>query len=257
MRQQWLKIGMVALGTFVVAQAVFIAGLLHDGVFTADGVFDRTKGWMGLSGRTAREKDRAADHVVFLGDDVRRMHDQINRMFEESFSHFGPPGFSSNATQARLARLPMPSASESPMEQMRRLQGEVDRTFRNAFRDMHSMGPVMPFDQGWERLTVSSSMNFEDHGDEFVVTVHLPGADKSRIQVETQGRLLTIAVGSLTNSAPGVKGQGASISHECFQSRLLLPELVREDDIQTDYDNERLTIRLPKKSRVVDTKKQD
>lgn len=247
---------MGVLGTLIVAQAVFIAGLLHDGVFTSNGVFDRAKGWLGMPARTVIDKDPAADNVVFLGDDVRRMHEQINRMFEESFTHFGPPGFPSNMPRSRL-RQPFPPHAESPMEQMRRLHDEVDRTFRDAFRDMHRMGPALPFDQGWERLAVSSSMNFEDKGDEFVVTVHLPGADKSSIQVETQGRLLSIVVGSPTNTAAVPRGQGASASHESFQSRLLLPGPVDEDRMQTDYDNERLTIRLPKKSSMAEVEKQD
>lgn len=252
MKRRWILIGIVGLGTLVLSQAVFIAGLLHDGVFTSNGLFDRAKTRLGWKEAAEPEKDPESDHLVFLGDDVRRMHEQINRMFAESFSHFAQPGFPSNAYPPLPSRMPPDFSSESPMEHMRRLQDEVNRTFSAAFRDMQRMKPVLPFDGGWESLGISSSMNVEDRGGEFVVTVHLPSVDKSRIRVETQGRMLSVAVGPATNSASGGLPGGAPIINETFHSRLLLPDAVAEDGVQTEYADGRLTIRLPKKTEIAD-----
>lgn len=251
-RHKWVAMGLCGLGTLVVAQAVFIAGLLHDGAFTSNGVFDRAKGWLGWGEPIEPEKNPESDHLVFLGDDVRRMHDQISRMFAESFAHFGQPGFSSNASPSRHVRISPPLPLESSLEHMRRLQDEVDRTFRDAFRDMRRMGPALPFDRGWESLGISSSMNVEDRGSEFVVTVHLPGADRSRIQAETQGRMLSVSVGPAKGADSRAPGSEAPFEHESFHSRLLLPEPVDEDRVQTEYSEGVLTIRLPKKSAVAD-----
>ena len=58
--------------------------------------------------------------------------------------------------------------------------------------ELRQMENLMDFDNGWNALTTSPTMDMRERGDSYEIDFSLPGIDASEIEVALEGRLLTI-----------------------------------------------------------------
>jgi len=85
-------------------------------------------------------------------------------------------------------------------------------------------------------------------GDRFVVTMNVPGLNKSDIKTELRGDTLTI-FGNERNVIEKKQGNKLVANEQItrhFQSTFRLPEHVKADEMKVNYNHDTLTITLPK-----------
>lgn len=85
-------------------------------------------------------------------------------------------------------------------------------------------------------------------GDNFVVTMNVPGLNKSDIKTQIRGDTLTIS-GNEKNVIEKKQGDKVVANEQItrhFQSTFNLPEHVKGDKMKVDYNHDMLTITLPK-----------
>ncbi len=69
---------------------------------------------------------------------------------------------------------------------------EMDAMMESAFRDMDRMTRLMGRDESWDDMLTSPAMDMREVNDRYVVSLSLPGLDPSDIQIDLDGRLLTV-----------------------------------------------------------------
>lgn len=69
---------------------------------------------------------------------------------------------------------------------------EMDAMMESAFRDMDRMTRLMGRDESWDDMLTSPAMDMREVDDRYVVSLSLPGLDPSDIQIDLDGRLLTV-----------------------------------------------------------------
>jgi HSP20 family protein len=161
--------------------------------------------------------------------EMESLHARINRMFDQAFS---PPA-------ERAEPLPAPGDSagaslEDPFTHMRRMQRQIDALFAGAMNDLVSQPPG--FDEGWTRLEITPGFSIRDTGNSYVITVHLPGVDKSDIHISLDDSVLGLIVNQATRTAT-----------RRFERHLRLPGATgNQKDVQAIYDHNVLEITVPK-----------
>ncbi|NCC53660.1 MAG: Hsp20/alpha crystallin family protein, partial [Spartobacteria bacterium] len=99
---------------------------------------------------------------------------------------------------------------------------------------------LVGFDEHWDRLYASPTMDMREMDDCYEVVVSLPGISESDIEVTLEGRILTI-VGKVRTSQEGQS------SYRQFTSRIQLPGPVDGQQIaKTTLANGMLRISIPK-----------
>ena len=99
-------------------------------------------------------------------------------------------------------------------------------------------------------LTKIPALDLKEEADRYIVSLNLPGADASSLDVKLEGRQLLISV--KTESSNEQKGGGDNQYHRrerlvgTFQRSLTLPGPVKESAMTTDYRNGVLTVNIPK-----------
>jgi HSP20 family protein len=176
--------------------------------------------------------------------EMERMHDQINRMFEQTFRdvHSLPlaPAAASNATTSG-------GGAPSPFHHIDHMRRQIDAMFASAMSDFdsHAAG----FEDGWSELALTPSLSVRDMGGAYEIAVQIPGVDKSNIRVSMDGSILDIAV-AFDNTASGRTGnRSAWQSRQAgrFERRLKLPgATARHEDVKATYDGGVLRINVPK-----------
>jgi HSP20 family molecular chaperone IbpA len=161
-------------------------------------------------------------------DEMESLHARINRMFDQTFrfpsaERADPPGGDSAV-----------ASSEDPFTHMRRMQRQIDALFAGAMNDLGNQSPG--FDEGWTRLEITPGFSIRDTGNSYVITVHLPGVDKSDIHI------------SMTDSVLGlIANQTTRTATRRFERHLRLPGAAgNQEDIQAVYDHNVLHITVPK-----------
>ncbi|HIE11660.1 MAG TPA: Hsp20/alpha crystallin family protein [Kiritimatiellae bacterium] len=132
-----------------------------------------------------------------------------------------------------------------PFAELQRLQREIDSVFRDMFnRWWFRRPPQMPHRS---LPTFSPRIDVREERDRYVVTVDIPGVDKSDIKVELSDRTLTIS-GSRKSTK---KSQGRNFlrmerEYGRFTRQILLPGPVDPRGMEANYTNGVLTIVVPK-----------
>ena len=181
-------------------------------------------------------------------DEIESMHAHINRLFDQAFraplSVPPPPAAQSNA--------PLDSGSAASFEDtfahMRRMQRQINAMFARA-QDEPVSGNAS-FDEGWARLQVTPGFNIQDNDTFYEVMVHLPGVDKSAIQITVSGAVLSIAARQefrqAGESSPGAARQIRRASQR-FERHLRLPGATADEGkIRAAFTNDVLMIIIPK-----------
>ena len=140
--------------------------------------------------------------------------------------------------------------AHDPFEQMQKMREEMDRLFDN--EPFSSSGF---FSSPLKGFGFSSSTGFEVQAteDEVVVTGKIPGADKANINVTIENDELLISSRSEREDKQDDfnNGIGNSSRHSFFSSRfekrITLPKGVNATGIKTEFDDDEITIRIPRK----------
>lgn len=135
-----------------------------------------------------------------------------------------------------------------PIDDIHRLQQEMNTLFENAFNESSPRNILHRFDNDWDTVGVSSSMSIEDKGRYYMVTVIIPETDKSNIDIRFEGRILSISAEQqhMRQIQRGTTMNGSSFRSEHFETKVMLPGPVDAGAAQASYENNALTIRIPK-----------
>lgn len=133
-----------------------------------------------------------------------------------------------------------------PFAEMQRMQSQIDRIFGDAF---NRFGQTPTFESLLAERPHSPRFDLVDEGGRYAVTVDVPGADESEINVELNGQTLT--VNATTTQQQSESGESGNVIHQerrigSFQRRIQLPDPVDGQSLNTRYENGVLTITLDK-----------
>jgi HSP20 family protein len=170
-----------------------------------------------------------------------RLHDQVNQLTDDKTVSLELP------LKMPKPLLPKPGANQlpdswNPYAEMERMQHEMEQVFEDSFSRMHMNNPS-------GRLTKTPEVDVQEASDRYIVTVNIPGADVSTLDVKVDDDVLTISVKT-------EKKFEQSESHDQFKRRerfvgqfqrsMTLPGPVDPAGMSTDYKNGVLTIIIPK-----------
>ena len=183
-------------------------------------------------------------------DDIERMQDQINRLFYEMTKDaaFAPPHIRPMAP-GHDVRFPFENTSlgssrgEAGEAWVKHLQSEIERIFQRAHEGRHG-GVLHLIEQDWRDVGEISSVNVEENGTNYAVTVSVPGFEKEDIIVSLNGRLLSVEAGVEHQQA--TRGSQEASSGR-FKTQIRLPIDVDGESAQAFYENNILKITIPKK----------
>jgi HSP20 family protein len=137
---------------------------------------------------------------------------------------------------------PAPLAGGSPWDQLNALRQQMDQMFNNTLNRF-------PMD-GSDLLSSLSSPSFDlrDAGDHYAIRLDMPGADKSSIKVNVEGRLVTISGErtALSESSSSDKVLRSERNLARFERTVQLPGPVKAASVDAKYDNGVLTLNVPK-----------
>lgn len=114
---------------------------------------------------------------------------------------------------------------------MLQLQREIDRIFAHAFNDGIWRQTCHPLDWRWEQASVSPALQMTEDDQAYEITVALTDVDRLGIEVQLDGGILSIMARGMRNN---------------YLTRLRLPEAVDRENIQAQYDENVLRVRVPK-----------
>ncbi len=188
----------------------------------------RLKSWF-----APRRQSREAtpDTVWNPADQMAQMHEQINRMldqtFREAFAFPVVPAAASNA---------IPSAGHAPSHrhQIDQMRHQIDALFAGAMGDFENQR--MGFEEGWAELRVTPSLSVRDTEAAYEITLQLPGIDKSQIQVTMDGSILGITIEvNEQHTSPEREGGVSWRTHQAgrFERRLRLPSATSQHNAIT------------------------
>lgn len=204
--------------------------------------------WARLSDRFRPNAPASAAPVTpdTVWDELRQfehMHARINRMFEDAI-HVAPsptpPGTAVSNTPAAGG------AVLDPVRHMQYMRQQIDAMFAGVHQSPDAWGGG--FEDGWSDLAVTPGLGIRDTGDEYEITVPLPGFDRSSIRVTLEGPLLDIVAERHTaSSGDRTNATWTAQTASRFERRLRLPQAVaRPDRVQATYRDEVLRIVVPK-----------
>jgi HSP20 family protein len=143
----------------------------------------------------------------------------------------------------------------SPFEELEKMERWFEDIWRRPFSLVGS--PLWAGGRISQREEqVSPSVDIYDAGKELAVTVDLPGVRKEDLQVNLEGRFLTIS-GEKKKEEEVEKDNYYRYerSHGTFTRRFELPEGLESDKAKAHYENGVLRIEIPKSKEAVDKAK--
>ncbi len=130
-------------------------------------------------------------------------------------------------------------------EDMLRIQQDMSRQWAQAMDEFHHLPGSA------SRMPVSGSVQLQEQGDNYVVTADIPGVKESDINVNLNGRLLSIST-QTTGSDKTTNEQGKVIAQdqytESYQQAFTLPGPVDAIGMHSDFKDGVLTVTIPKLS---------
>jgi HSP20 family protein len=136
-----------------------------------------------------------------------------------------------------------------PFEEMRSMQSEMNQLFGESFSRFSMLPTPDSFLAG---ATFSPRINIEDSGDSYIVTVDIPGAQESTIDVSiVDGNLELQGSTQMTNNESQSGKLGAMLHRErffgSFRRSIPLPEDIEPNSLSQSYDRGTLRIEIKKK----------
>lgn len=131
----------------------------------------------------------------------------------------------------------------SPFTELETLRREVDRVFREAFREL--WGEEAPRRAGWV-----PPVDICETDSEVVVTVELPGLNKDDVQIELSDDVLTIKGKRQREQREGETYHLIERGYGEFERRFSLGVPIDRDRVEANFKDGVLTITLPKAEEV-------
>ena len=129
-----------------------------------------------------------------------------------------------------------------PYQEMQRMQNEMEQVFGDSFSRFHLHSK--------NRLTKSPRFDLKEESDRYLVTLDIPGGEPSSLDVNIDGRQLSISI--KTEHSNEQKDDNQYYRQERFsgtyQRSITLPGPVKQSAMTSQYKNGVLTITLPKAS---------
>ncbi|GAA0292084.1 Hsp20/alpha crystallin family protein [Halarchaeum salinum] len=130
----------------------------------------------------------------------------------------------------------------NPFDDIDRLFDRLNRQFEDAAEMIES--------EGGDALATGFAADVEDTGDEFVVTVDLPGFEKEDVDVRVQDRSLSITAERTAETETDGDDESTYVRRErhgqSVSRRLTLPEPIDTDAVSATMKNGVLTVTLGK-----------
>ena len=134
-----------------------------------------------------------------------------------------------------------------PFDDLQKMRRDMDQWFGDFF---NKWGP--PDGKGWFPASTrfSPSFDLKEHKNEYVVSMDIPGADKSDINVSITDRVLTISGKRDETKKEDDKGKTLRMERRygTFERSIRLPGPVVAQKMVAHYKNGVLTVNIPKAS---------
>lgn len=142
-----------------------------------------------------------------------------------------------------------PGFSDDWWAEMERLQERISRWMDDAFNRLSRMPAPSLLRQRTEWF--APRMDLKDEGDRYVVRFDVPGADKSKLSVQIEDRVLTVTgeSGEAVEERRGDQYLRLERRVGRFQRSIVLPGPVDADRMEARYENGVLTVIVPKSSK--------
>jgi HSP20 family protein len=131
----------------------------------------------------------------------------------------------------------------NPYEEMQHMQNEMEQLFGDSFSRFHLNAPS-------GSLSKIPDVDLQERPDQYIVTVNVPGADVSSMDVKLDGQILRISIKTEQTKSESDDKQGKYQYRERFagqfQRALTLPGPANAAKMTTEYANGVLTITIPK-----------
>jgi len=112
--------------------------------------------------------------------------------------------------------------------------------FEGAFPEDH----FLTFDSKFDLVPAA---NIEEKDNEFVISMAVPGVKKDDINVEIHDNIITISSEKEESSEETEKNYSRKeYSYNSFSRTFKLPQNIKEDKIEANYENGELVLQLPK-----------
>ena len=133
----------------------------------------------------------------------------------------------------------------NPFKEMHTMHDRINQMFGNAYNRFKGSDD---FSGLFGTHTFSPSVNIEDKGDRYLVTVDLPGAEESRLDVKLEEQTLTISGTVESEIRDEEKGEILRQERRSGQFRrtVTLPSTVQVDKMTTENKKGILYIEIPK-----------
>jgi|GEM_PF-2085553 len=134
------------------------------------------------------------------------------------------------------------SGNWNPNQELLQMKNQVNQMINDFISRFQRNAPADP-------LTQLLAITLQDANDHYVVTVDVPDADDSALDVTLNERQLTVSIKIENNKELPVSGSQNPYNEKFsghFQRSIELPDDVDKKRMTTEYDNWALTINLPK-----------
>ncbi len=135
--------------------------------------------------------------------------------------------------------------STDPFEQMKKMQEEMQKSFGH-FNSIFSDDPF--FKEAFSNMATMPLSDIQETKNSYVIEVNIPGANKQKIDVKTQGNYLTIHASSeKKNDINNSNYIHRERYTQNFERKFYLPDDADMENMTNDYKNGILTVTIPKK----------
>lgn len=240
-RQQiFLISGIIILAIIALVEGIFL--LRQSGLAgNLTSAFDRALApLLGSRNDSSQAKNqlKAQEDLILqeTAEDLERMQNQINRLFCEMTRDTAFP-------RRNIRTMDSAYDGHAPFENIKRLQSEIGRIFQMAHDSRHN-GALNLIEQDWRDVGPTSSVNIEGNNTNYVVTVSMPGFERTNIDINISGRILAIEADVEKQAfANGARSDSANR----FKTQIMLPSDISGESAQAFYENSVLKITIPKK----------
>ncbi len=214
---RWITVAIAALAIAVIAQGI----ILYQMYLTLNAQPGHTEG---TEVYTEAQRSIDQDDEAVNDDEVTRHLDR--QRSDDLFSWFDPQEW-------------------DPYEDMMRMRKRMDRMLGESW-DMFRMRP--DFDDRIRDFPFEPGMDLYEEGNNYIVRMNIPGADKGEFNVEIDGRVLTVSGSIDRDTEREDRGQTLRMErrHGSFSRSVTLPGPVNPAGMTAEYDQGVLTVTIPK-----------
>jgi HSP20 family protein len=145
---------------------------------------------------------------------------------------------------------PTDSGAWNPFSEMQQMQDRMNRLFRNSFKRSDIFAGLPGAGFATPASFYEPDLDIQDRGDDYLLTLDLPGLDKDKINIEVTDHEILVSGERNYESEEQDNGQGFYRMERRFGSfsrRLPIPENGTQDGVNAKYDKGVLEITIPKK----------